>query len=58
MSNRHDDPKFDEHFSGWMGAAFEYERLKKAGKPIPKRVQDALNWPDQLSAADYDALIH
>lgn len=53
---------FDEGFDNWMSSAIEYERLKRQGKPIPrklqKRIDEASDWLNNLSDEEYSSLIH
>jgi len=53
---------FDRNFNEMMSSAIEYERLKRAGKRIPKRVEERLKrsseWLNGLSDEDYSRLIH
>ena len=53
---------FDRGFDEMMSLAIEYERLKRAGKKIPKRIEERLKrsteWLNGLSDEDYSRLIH
>lgn len=53
---------FDRGFNEMMSASIEYERLKRAGKKIPKRLQERMKesseWLNNLSDEDYSRLIH
>ena len=53
---------FDRGFDEMMSSAIEYERLKRAGKKIPKRVEERLKrsseWLNGLSDEEYSRLIH
>lgn len=60
MKMANDD--FDRGFDNMMSSAIEHERLKRQGKPIPKRLQkrldEARDWLNGLSDEDYNRLIH
>ena len=53
---------FDRGFNEMMSASIEYERRKRAGKKIPKRLQERMKesseWLNRLSDEDYSRLIH
>lgn len=53
---------FDIGFDKFMSSAIEHELLKRAGKPIPKELQDRLNesggWIRGLADEEYSRLIH
>lgn len=53
---------FDRGFNEMMSSAIEYEKLKRAGKRIPKRVEERLKrskeWLNGLSDEEYSRLIH
>ena len=53
---------FDRGFEEMMSSAIEYETLKRAGKKIPKRLEERLRrsteWLNGLSDEDYSRLIH
>ena len=53
---------FDRGFEEMMSSAMEYERLKRAGKRIPKGLEERLErsteWLNGLSDEDYSRLIH
>jgi len=53
---------FDRGFNEMMSASIEYERLKRAGKKIPKclqeRMKESSDWLNNLSDEDYSKLIH
>ena len=53
---------FDEGFHSWMSSAIEHEMLTRAGKPIPRelqrRIDESIDWLNNLSDEEYSRLIH
>lgn len=53
---------FDEGFHNWMQSAMAADWYEKHGKPVPpawkKRLDEGRKWVENLSAEDYDRLIH
>ena len=53
---------FDEGFHNWVSSAIEYEMLTRAGKPIPRelqrRIDESIEWVNNLSDEEYSRLIH
>jgi hypothetical protein len=53
---------FDEGFHSWMSSAIEHEMLTRAGKPIPRelqrRIDESIEWVNNLSDEEYSRLIH
>ena len=53
---------FDTGFNKMMSSTIEYERLTRAGKPIPKKLQrmmeESSDWLNGLSDEEYSSLIH
>ena len=60
-ANKHDND-FDAGFHNWMASAMAYDWYEKHGKPLPrkwkKRLDEGRKWVENLSAEDYDSLIH
>ena len=54
--------EFDKGFHNWMQAALAANWYEKHGKPLPpelkKRLDEGRKWVENLSAAEYDSLIH
>jgi hypothetical protein len=53
---------FDEGFHNWMSSAIEYEMLTRQGKSIPRKLQrridESIDWLNNLSDEEYSRLIH
>ena len=53
---------FDRGFDKWMSSAIEHEILTRQGKPIPRKLQrridESIDWLNNLSDEDYSRLIH
>ena len=53
---------FDIGFDKWMSSATEHEMLTRQGKPIPRKLQrridESIDWLNNLSDEDYSRLIH
>ena len=53
---------FDIGFDKWMSSAIEHEMLTRQGKPIPRKLQrridESIEWVNNLSDEDYSRLIH
>ena len=60
MKKTNDD--FDSGFHNWMSSAIEYEMLTRLGKPIPRKLQrridESIDWLNNLSDEEYSSLIH
>jgi len=60
MKKTNDD--FDTGFNKMMSSAIEYERLTRQGKPIPRKLQrridESIDWLNNLSDEEYSRLIH
>jgi hypothetical protein len=60
MKKTNDD--FDSGFHNWMSSAIEYEMLTRQGKPIPRKLQrridESIDWLNNLSDEEYSRLIH
>jgi hypothetical protein len=53
---------FDKEFNNWIQSALAADWYEKRGKPVPpawkKRLDRGREWVENLSAEDYDRLIH
>lgn len=53
---------FDKGFNNWIQSALAADWYEKHGKPLPppwkKRLEEGRKWVENLSAEDYDRLIH
>ena len=62
MSEMLDDNDFNAGFHNLMASAMAVDWYKEHGMPIPqkcqKRIDEARDWLEGLSAVDYDRLIH
>ena len=60
-ANEHDND-FNAGFHNWMASAMAYDWYEKHKRPLPrkwkKRLDEGRRWVENLSAEDYDRLIH
>jgi len=53
---------FDEGFNNWIQSAVVADWYERRGRPVPpawrKRLDEGRKWVENLSAEDYDRLIH